>query len=206
MINQPESPETLATRWLQEHGDKLYKYAKSRVSDHFHCEDLLQETLITAIDKWSTFNRISSELTWLTGILRFKILEFLKRNAKHSLGQQSNQQNALPAGWFDEAGHWDRSQRSIAMDWSPDPSLILDQKEFIEILYQCLDGLPNSLAHVFILREIEDLETSDILNDLQISQANLWVMLHRARNHLRLCMQSNWDFPSASLSHDSPGL
>jgi RNA polymerase sigma-70 factor, ECF subfamily len=45
----------LASRWLEEHGDYLFRYARTRVFDHSHCEDIVQETLITAIDKHSTF-------------------------------------------------------------------------------------------------------------------------------------------------------
>ncbi len=66
----------------------------------------------------------------------------------------------------------------------------MQRAEFWETLRNCLSKLPKRVADVFMLREIEELETEQICRDLNISPNNLWVMLHRAR--MRECLEINW--------------
>jgi RNA polymerase sigma factor (sigma-70 family) len=68
----------------------------------------------------------------------------------------------------------------------------LDRKEFWETFRSCLDKLPERVADVFMLREMEEMDTGQICEALRISQNNLWVMLHRARMALRECLELNW--------------
>jgi DNA-directed RNA polymerase specialized sigma24 family protein len=56
----------------------------------------------------------------------------------------------------------------------------------------CLDKLPQRVADVFMLREMEEMDAGQICDALRISQNNLWVMLHRARMALRECLEMNW--------------
>src|SRR5271169_5805468 len=48
------------------------------------------------------------------------------------------------------------------------------------------------VGDVFMLREMEEMETAQICQAMRISQNNLWVMLHRARMALRECLELNW--------------
>jgi RNA polymerase sigma-70 factor (ECF subfamily) len=73
---------------------------------------------------------------------------------------------------------------------TPEGSLV--SKEFQEVLKDCLSGLPDKIAQVFLLREIDDIASEVICKDLGISPNNLWVMLHRARMGLRRCLQVHW--------------
>jgi len=68
----------------------------------------------------------------------------------------------------------------------------MHRTEFWEIFRDCLSKLPVRVAHVFILREIEEMDSAQICKALQISQNNLWVTLYRARMALRECLQINW--------------
>jgi RNA polymerase sigma-70 factor (ECF subfamily) len=56
----------------------------------------------------------------------------------------------------------------------------------------CLAKLPERIAAVFMLREMEEVESKEICAMLSISENNLWVMLHRARLALRECLAMNW--------------
>ncbi|MEA2067919.1 MAG: sigma factor-like helix-turn-helix DNA-binding protein, partial [Verrucomicrobiota bacterium] len=69
---------------------------------------------------------------------------------------------------------------------------ILEQKEFMAVLFQCLEHLPDRLHRLFVLRELENMESDEICKDLEITPTNLWVMLHRARLRLRGCLTENW--------------
>ena len=47
-------------------------------------------------------------------------------------------------------------------------------------------------ANAFTLREVDGLKSEEICEILSIKVNNLWVMLHRARLHLRNCLEMNW--------------
>ena len=52
--------------------------------------------------------------------------------------------------------------------------------------------LPKNVATVFTMREVDGVESKDICTMLNISESNLWVMLHRARMALQRCLETNW--------------
>jgi len=64
--------------------------------------------------------------------------------------------------------------------------------EFWKVLERCLSELPARTASAFTLREVEEFRSEEICKVLGISATNLWVMLHRARAHLRRCLEMNW--------------
>ena len=67
-----------------------------------------------------------------------------------------------------------------------------EQREFLDILYQCLAELPKRLAQAFMLREMEGMSTDELCKTMDISSTNSWVMLYRARTYLRRCLEIKW--------------
>ncbi|MEZ5561998.1 MAG: sigma factor-like helix-turn-helix DNA-binding protein [Gammaproteobacteria bacterium] len=57
---------------------------------------------------------------------------------------------------------------------------------------ECVQGLPERTAQVFVLREVGGLEAAEICKELAISASNYWVLMHRARLRLRECLQKRW--------------
>jgi RNA polymerase sigma-70 factor (ECF subfamily) len=76
--------------------------------------------------------------------------------------------------------------------WNQSPSKLLEQKEFMEVFRDCLDHLPEAHRRAFSLREVDGIPGDEICKILDITPTNLWVMLHRARNKLRGCLETNW--------------
>ncbi|OGL46654.1 MAG: hypothetical protein A2161_01945 [Candidatus Schekmanbacteria bacterium RBG_13_48_7] len=72
------------------------------------------------------------------------------------------------------------------------PETVFEQSEFWVVFQECLKNLQSRVADAFSLREIEGLETKEVCDILNISKANLWVILHRARSRLRRCLEINW--------------
>ena len=72
------------------------------------------------------------------------------------------------------------------------PEAAVEQVEFWGVLGHCLGELPPRIASAFSLREIEQLSSEEVCKVLEVSSTNLWVMLHRARAHLRNCLQIKW--------------
>jgi len=178
------------TRWVDEYGDVLFHFALARVRNPQHAEDLVQETLLAALQARHRFAGRSAERTWLVSILKHKVADHFRRAGRtYSLDEAM-----LPAqgheDLFDEAGAWKQSKAPTA--WSADPAEALAQDEFLEVLRACLSRLPSRMAQVFWMREVDGLRSDEICGLLDISANNLWVLLHRARLQLRHCLAHTW--------------
>ncbi|MBD3299104.1 MAG: sigma-70 family RNA polymerase sigma factor [candidate division Zixibacteria bacterium] len=182
------------SRWVDEHGDYLYRVAYSRVHDRWVAEDMVQETFLAAIKAYGQFQGRSSERTWLVGILKRKVIDHFRtvfRDAppadSENAGDLDTMGHMTEGKWV---GHWDPSQGPG--DWGPNPFSTLEDKEFWIVLDRCLKAMPPRLAAVFTLYEIEEIRSEEICRELAITPTNLWVMLHRARKQLRGCLELNW--------------
>lgn len=171
--------------WLERYGDYLYRFAMFRLRDASLAEDVLQETLLAALQSHQKFAHLSTEKTWLVGILKHKIMDHFRRTSRESIYiTHEDESGESEADFFDKAGAWREDRRPS--QWSVDPAADLEQKELWEIFYSCLDKLPERTARIFILREVDGLTSDEICEQLNIKPNNLWVMLHRARLQLRL--------------------
>jgi RNA polymerase sigma-70 factor, ECF subfamily len=181
------SPE----RWLDEHGGALYRYALLRLRDEHKAEEAVQETLLAALQGRARFSGGASVRTWLIGILRHKILDQFRREAREvplnepwSVGDADDD----PVGSsFVSDGHWS----AMLSDWG-DPHRVLENDQFWTILEYCLNHLPERLARLFVLREVMEESTEEICKELAITPTNLWTMLYRGRMGLRQCLDRNW--------------
>ena len=176
-------------KWVELYADYLYRYALSRVNDSKAAEDLLQETFLSALKAYNNFDGKSSERTWFVSILKHKIIDFYRkksRTAKYFEKPDSGDSSES----YNEKGY--RKMDNAPAEWDTHPDTALSQKEFMQILRECIKALPQKIAAVFTLREMEGVESRDICKELDITASNLWVMLHRARNQLRRCLEVNW--------------
>jgi RNA polymerase sigma-70 factor (ECF subfamily) len=186
MTDVPCNPE----HWVEQHGDYLYRFALSRLRDAKTAEDLLQEAFVSALQSQHRFEGRSSERTWLAGILKHKILDHFRRQGREVALDVRDEPTDNSDALFGEDGHWKLDDYSPA-DWG-DPGRELEQSRFWEVMGRCLGELPNRAARAFTLREIDEEETGVICKELNITPTNLWVMLHRARMHLRQCLEFHW--------------
>ena len=72
------APET----WVDQHGDALYRFALRRVTDPELADDLVQETFLEGLSARSSFTGGSSVRTWLTAILKHKIIDQYRRSGR----------------------------------------------------------------------------------------------------------------------------
>ena len=167
----------------------LLRYARLQLRDSAAAEDAVQDALLAALSGEANFAGRSNLRTWLTGILKHKIVDSIRRQNREQ--QVAEPESAGDAdefdGLFDGRGHWQE-----APDAWQQPEGSLQQKQFLAALEECLRGLPERTARVFMMREHLGLETSEICKELGISATHCWVMLHRARMALRLCLEMNW--------------
>lgn len=176
--------------WVQRHGDYLYAYAMFRLHDRTAAEDIVQETLLAALQSRHAFARESTERTWLTGILKHKIIDSYRRACRENNFDGFSDPEILERQLFDESGHWRESR--CPNEWNSDAEFLFEQREFEEVFQKCLGELPRRLACVFTLREIDGMTNAEICEILEISRNNFWTMLHRARVQLRYLLDQNW--------------
>ncbi len=181
------SPE----QWLDEHGDALYRYALLQFRDEHKAEDAVQETLVAALQSRDRFKGASSVRTWLIGILKYKILDQFRREAREAPLDmevlEDSEGAELVEQCFKEDGHWSANLG----EWEQ-PEAALASGQFWEILQSCLDLLPQRQARLFMLRELFEEKTEKICKELALTPTNLWTMLYRTRMALRKCLDRNW--------------
>jgi RNA polymerase sigma-70 factor (ECF subfamily) len=175
-------------RWVDQHGDALYRYALLRLRDADRAADLVQETFAEALRAQATFSGRSSERTWLVAILKHKLIDHLRRTIRGRGAGDAEEAAKAADDSFDERGFWRRGPAR----WGGDASQALERREFWEVLHCCLDGLPAPLAETFFLRELDGLDADEVCRLCDITPANLWTRLHRARLALRRCLEVRW--------------
>jgi RNA polymerase sigma-70 factor (ECF subfamily) len=175
---------------LEAHRGYLFRVAKLQLRDDALAEDVVQETLLAALSG-SGFSGKSSLKTWLTGILKHKIVDEIRRKQREPLLASTfddecdiEDLDGLFRGPFSS---WD----SPPADWG-DPEQALNQRQFFDVMDFCLEKLPPNTARVFMMREVMELESDEICRELAITTNNLWVILYRARMSLRECLEKNW--------------
>jgi RNA polymerase sigma-70 factor, ECF subfamily len=130
----------------------------------------------------------SSPRTWLTGILKHKIIDVMRKGLREvSAADLTTDEDADMDEFFNAKGHWD--DKPLAWDVPHDA---LEQKQFLGILQDCIDRLPKKLATLFLMRDVHETENEEICKELNITTTNAWVMLYRARMGVRKCLEINW--------------
>lgn len=175
-------------KWVDEYGDYLFRYTLIRVRDTNAAEDLVQETFLAALKSSRNFASRSTEKTWLTGILKHKILDYFRKKNQEFPSDQIEHIEQRLEELFDEKGQW-KKQPS---DWKKNAHQLYEQKEFMAIFYKCMAELKGKIARAFLLRELDGKSTKEICEILDITKSNTWVILHRARMLLRLCLDNKW--------------
>jgi RNA polymerase sigma-70 factor (TIGR02943 family) len=151
-------------------------------------KDLVQETFLVGIRSLEKFAGHSSERSWLVGILKNKIVDYWR--TAHREMSFSDVEFRSDRG--SESIDGDSNCPNSADQWGSKAEEVPHQTEFWQIVHDCLSKLPRRHSVVFALREIDSMSTKEICRTLSISEANLWVILHRARAALRESLEKNW--------------
>lgn len=183
-FDQLSSPES----WVDEYADYLYSYALYRVSDSAAAEDLVQETFLAALTARKQFKGKSSEKTWITSILKNKILDYFRKRYREKTDQVEDMDSLSVDQFFDERDNWAIKPRQ----WHKNPEKRIEDSQFVDTVLKCLETISPKQADAFRLREIDQVGTEEICKVLNISATNYWVLMHRARLFMRRCLETRW--------------
>lgn len=182
------------TVWVDEHGDYLFRYAIMRLRDAALAEDIVQETLLAAIESLASYGGKSSERTWLTSILKHKVIDYYRKSSRESPFDPSETDLSEFDAFFERDDEWKNhwNARLAPRGWTNNPEAVFEQNEFFDVFQNCLSKLPERVASVFSLREMDGFDAAEICEILSLSSGNFWVMMHRARMSLRRCIEVKW--------------
>ncbi|WOO41860.1 sigma-70 family RNA polymerase sigma factor [Rubellicoccus peritrichatus] len=193
MPDSPDAPTIDPSTWIDEYGDALYRFALFRVNNAALAEDLVQDTFLAGMKAKERFSGRASVKTWLTGILKNKIIDhYRKKDRMRSMTEMANFYEKEEAELFSEDGHWDYNNPGIPKEWSPVQVEKLDRSEFMQHFHKCAKKLPERVRQVYIMREIDGTPSPEICEKFDITPQNLWTILHRARMALRGCLEENF--------------
>ena len=177
--------------WVERYADYLYSYAFARLNDEELARDLVQDTFLSALEKAESFRGDSSEKTWLTAIIKYKIVDVYRKKSSLPAIKTISRFNDSEEEFFDpELNNWKKEH------W-PQPFGVeehdpLHNKEFMNVLQMCMQKLPELWFSVFKMKHMDDESTENICKQFRINSSNYWVIIHRAKVNLRSCLQKNW--------------
>lgn len=179
-------PET----WVNEHGDYLFGFAMSKLKDKMLAEDMVQETLVSAISAADRYQATASIRTWLTTILRNKIVDFWRSRGRETtatdLMSVMDDETSVD-DFFDHTGRWADMPNKY-----PDPDAALESKQFWQIFGHCISRLKPQQAEIFLAREVYGMDNEEISQSHAISMSNVFVLMHRARIAMGKCLEIHW--------------
>jgi len=173
--------------WVDRYGDTLYRYTLVRVRDATAAEEIVQSTFVAALEASKSYKGRSSEKSWLFGILKHKIFDHFRRTKRYRSFDLLPEDDPDPLAYHPN-GQWKQAPR----DWKLDPEKAAENTQLIATLNGCMTRLSGKFRQVFVLKEIEGLSSREICNELNMKPTNLWVIMHRARNQLKKCLDVHW--------------
>ena len=176
--------------WLEDHGDYLFRFALLKLKDTALAEDMVQETLISAMTARNGFSSNASVRTWLTAIIKNKMVDHWRRQGREISVTDlmgNVEEDTSVDDFFDKAGRWTDMPNAY-----PNPDSALESKQFWGIFEYCLSRLNPQQAEVFLAKEVHGMENDEICESHSLSLSNVWVLMHRARVALGKCLELHW--------------
>jgi RNA polymerase sigma-70 factor, ECF subfamily len=170
------APVALGWHDLIAHRDYLIRFVGRKLHDATQAEDLVHDVFEAVVTGRAVFEGRSSLRSWLTGILKFKLVDLIRQRARYD--------SFDGAGWDDE----DSGASFTDMLECPNagPEELAEQRELLAQTLRRIDALPPGLREVMLFRILHEEPSATVCKRLSITETSLFVRLHRARKQL-LC-------------------
>ncbi len=175
--------------WVDRYEKYLTTYTRKRISDPSTVQDIVQETFLCGYKSRELFKGIASEKTWLTAILKNKIVDHYRQaNTLKGKGLQKT----VSFSALDSEPHLEPTEDS----YENNPvNRYIHFKELEQILNEGLKSLKGVELKVYHLQS-KGFDNDYICDRLSISKSHCWVALHRARQKLKAHLNNAWDLAS----------
>jgi RNA polymerase sigma-70 factor (ECF subfamily) len=160
---------TLFELLMRRYNERVYRAARSIVRDDQEAEDVMQQAYVNAFTHLRQFNGSARFSTWLTRIAINEALARVRRQGRYELfdDERSNVESFMPH----TSSNNPERQAFVA--------------ELRGLLEWAIDALPNGMREVFVLRDVEELSTSEVAECLGVSEDVVKTRLSRGRATLR---------------------
>jgi RNA polymerase sigma-70 factor (ECF subfamily) len=158
--------ETLMRRYNQ----RVFRASRAILRDDAEAEDVAQEAWVRAFQHLRQFEGRASFSTWLTRIAVHEALRRAGRRRKNEEidAMEESRKDALP---------------QLSATGTPEQSASANEAR--SLLESSIDALPDLYRQIFVLRDVEEMSTTEAAECLGISEENVKTRLHRARALLR---------------------
>jgi len=165
----------------------LLRLARLQLSSDAEAEDAVQEALTGAMRGCAGFRGQSSLRSWLTGILRHKLVDTIRQRGAPSWSAGADDGFDLDSLFTgDDAWHPDTFVNHVCGE------TLAARRQLLDIVELCMRRLPEQTARLFLMREYLGMELAEIEDSAAVSAGNLRVILYRARMRLRECTVRGW--------------
>jgi RNA polymerase sigma-70 factor (TIGR02943 family) len=170
----------------------LLRFARTRLRNPALAEDAVSETLLAALERPRSFDTAAEGAAWLYGVLRHKLVDQLRQQARETPAGDSLADGAAGGDAWVGEGAWMGYPSPFDA-----PEDALCQREFLALVQRCCERLPTLQRQAFQLRELLDVEPELVCQQLGITPGHLWVLVHRAKARLRALLRAHWPLPEA---------
>ena len=181
---------------VNKHHGALVRMAMGHVADREIAEEVVQDTWMAVIESLDRFEGRSTLRTWIFGILIHKAKDRGVREKRHTTfsafeSYDDDNDEAVDPSRFQQSGEWAGHWAFPPQPWDDQtPEKLLASQQAVRAMQQAIGSLPSTLKEVLILRDVEGVEAKEVCEMLKITETNLYVRLHRARERVRQAVES----------------
>lgn len=177
------------------HHSGLIRMAMGYVADREVAEEVVQDTWMAVINALDRFEGRSSLRTWIFGIMIHKAKDRGVREKRHTTFSSfesagDDGEETMDPSRFHQAGEWAGHWAFPPQPWDEQtPEKLLASQQAVTAMNQAIEELPPTLKAVLILRDIDGVDAKEACDILKITESNLYVRLHRARERVRQAVE-----------------
>ncbi len=181
---------------VNQHHSALIRMAMGYVADREAAEEVVQDTWMAVIESLNRFEGRSSLRTWICGILIHKAKDRGVREKRHTTfsafeSYDDDNEEAVDPSRFQQNGEWAGHWAFPPQPWDDQtPEKLLASQQAVNAMQRAIEALPATLKEVLILRDVEGVDAKEVCELLKITETNLYVRLHRARERVRVAVET----------------
>jgi RNA polymerase sigma-70 factor (ECF subfamily) len=178
------------------HHSALIRMAMGYVADREVAEEVVQDTWMAVIGGLNRFEGRSSLRTWIFGIMIHKAKDRGVREKRHTNfssfeSVDDDNDEAVDPSRFHQTGEWAGHWAFPPQPWDEQtPEKLLASQQAVNAMNRAIEALPRTLKDVLILRDVEGVDAKEACEILKITETNLYVRLHRARERVRQAVET----------------
>ena len=181
---------------VNQHHSALIRMAMGYVADREVAEEVVQDTWMAVIESLNRFEGRSSLRTWICGILIHKAKDRGVREKRHTTfsdfaSHDDDQDEAVDPSRFQQTGEWAGHWAFPPQPWDDQtPEKLLASQQAVNAMQRAIEVLPATLKEVLFLRDVKGVDAKEVCELLNITETNLYVRLHRARERVRAAIET----------------